>query len=236
IKWEKTSASGVHLREMVRLATDEPDIQATISDFDKHPHLLGVENGVINTRTRKLLPHDRDLMLTRCLSIPYDPAAECPIFDAFLERIFDGNTELIDYVLRALGYAITGENREHVLFMCYGEGANGKSTLLETVQFILGDLAGTVRTEALMQDKFGGNSGHNDDIANLHGKRFVAASEGESGQRLSESKVKQWTGGDTISVSRKYGRTFLYEPIFTLFLATNHKPQISGTDEGIWRR
>ncbi len=236
ITWAKSSEAAFHLQKMVSLASVAEEIQANISDFDPNPHLLCVENGVIDLKTRMLQPHNRDLMITCCLPIRYDPAAECPIFDAFLDRIFDGDSELTEYVLRALGYAITGENSEHVLFMCYGEGANGKSTLIETIHFILGDLAGTVRTEALMQDKFGGNSGHNDDIANLHGKRFVSAAEGESGQRFAESRIKQLVGGDTISASRKYGRAFQFQPIFTLFFATNHKPQISGTDEGIWRR
>lgn len=222
------------IKALVELAESEAEIQGNIGDFDRQPHLLNVSNGVIDLRTGKLLPHTREMMLTNCVPVEYDQVAACPMYAVFLTRIFAGNERLIKYVQQALGYALTGETHEQCFFLCYGTGANGKSTLLETVHFLLNDLAGTVRTEALM--KHGGNGGHNEDIAILRGKRFVTAAETESGQQLAESLIKQLTGGDTITASRKYGYSFSLKPQFKLWLAANHKPQVSGTDEGIWRR
>jgi putative DNA primase/helicase len=235
-KHAHASESVSRLQGMIKLAESEAEIQAGVADFDIHPHLLCAPNGVVDLRSGKLRPHDRELMLSKCIPIRYDPAAKCPLFDKFLGRIFAWNRNLIEYIIKALGYTLTAETSEQVFFICYGEGANGKSTLIETMQHLLGDLAGTVRTEALMQSRFAGNNSHSDDIANLHGKRFVSAVETESGQRLAESAIKQLTGGDVISASRKYGRAFKFPPFFKLFLAANHKPQIAGTDEGIWRR
>jgi P4 family phage/plasmid primase-like protien len=230
------SESANSIKAMVKLAESEPEIQADISEFDSHPHLLNVDNGVINLRNGKLLPHTREMMLSNYVPVEYNPNADCPIFKAFLERIFAANTNLIGCVQRAIGYTVTGETSEQGFFLCYGEGANGKSTLLETMHFLMKDLAGTIRAEALMQHKFTSHSGHNEDVASLRGKRFVSAVETESGHQLAESLIKQLTGGDTITASRKYGHSFSFKPQFKLWIAANHKPQISGTDEGIWRR
>lgn len=230
------SETASSLKAMVELAKSETDIEADISEFDLHPHLLNVGNGVVDLRTGKLLPHSRDMMLSNCTPIEYDPNAKCPVFEGFLSRIFTGNIGLIDYIRRAIGYSLTGETSEHCFFICHGDGANGKSTLLEAIHFLLGDLAATVRTEVLMKHRFTSQSGHNDDVANLHGKRFVAAAETESGHELAASLIKSLTGGDTISASRKYGRGFSFKPQFKIWIAANHKPEIPDTDEGIWRR
>ena len=236
VKHAVKSESANSLNAMVKLAESEPEIQADISAFDTQPHLLNAANGVIDLRCGKLLPHTREMMLSNCVSIDYRRSATCPIFEAFLNRIFDGKPDLIGYLQRAVGYTLTGENSEQCFFLCYGEGANGKSTLLETIHYLLNDTAAAIRTEALMKHQFTSHSGHNEDIANLRGKRFVSAVETESGQHFAESQIKQLTGGDTITASRKYGHNFSFQPQFKMWIAANHKPQISGTDEGIWRR
>ena len=230
------SESANSLRAMVKLAETEPEIQVEVSEFDAHPHLLNVANGIIDLRNGALLPHTRDRMLTNYVPIEYNPNAACPIYDKFLSRIFAGNRNLISYIDRAIGYTLTGETGEQCLFTCYGKGANGKSTLLNVIENLLGDAATSVRTEALMSHKFTANSGHNEDVANLRGKRFVSAVETESGHQLAESLIKQLTGGDTVKASRKHEHQIQFKARFKLWLAANHKPQIKGTDEGIWRR
>ena len=144
-----------------------------------------------------------------------------------------GNTELIQFLQRAVGYALTAQTIEQVLFFLYGTGANGKSTFLETVKAVLGDYAQQMPTDTLMsKDK----SSIPNDIARLKGARFVAAMETEEGKRLSEVQVKQLTGGDTLSARFMRAEFFDFTPTHKLFVGTNHKPLIRGTDYAIWRR
>lgn len=231
------SESAASLKAMVEVAKTNPAIRCTVADFDSHPHLLNVKNGVIDLRTGKLLPPNRDLMFSNCVPFEYDPNAMCPIiWDGFLNRIFSGSADTVGFVQRAIGYSLTGETSEQVYFLCYGTGQNGKSKLLEAVGGLLGKLAGTLRTEAIMDHKFTSNSGHNADVANLLGKRFVVASETERVHSLAEATIKKLTGGDVISASRKYGQPFDFTPTSTLWIMANYRPSIQGTDEGTWRR
>jgi len=126
---------------MVRLARSEPVIPVTVDKLDRNPWLLNVRNGTLDLRTGELRPHRREDLLTRLAPVDYDPDATCPTWLAFLDRITAGNQNLIQFLQRAIGYTLTGSARERVLFMLHGGGANGKSTLLETISGLLGDYA-----------------------------------------------------------------------------------------------
>jgi putative DNA primase/helicase len=131
------------------------------------------------------------------------------------------------------GYSLTGDTREQVLPLCFGVGANGKTTLLGLFQEMLGDYATATSTSLLMVKR---NESIACDLAVLKGMRFVTASEVEDGQRFAESKVKELTGGDLITARHLYGDPFTFKPNFKIWLCVNHKPTIRGTDMGIWRR
>jgi putative DNA primase/helicase len=221
------------IRAMITLAESEPSIPARTDDLDAQAWLLCVQNGVIDLRTGWLRSHDRGDLITRLAPVAYDPDAECPIWLAFLERIMDGDSDLIGFLQRAVGYALTGDVSERALFLLYGTGANGKSTFLETLRAVLGEYAMRTPTETLLARHEGAIP---NDVARLKGARFVAASEAEEGKRLAEALVKALTGGDTISARYMRGEWFDFKPEFKLWLATNHKPIIRGTDRGIWDR
>src|SRR5579884_49993 len=131
-------------------------------------------------------------------------------------------------------HSLTGTTGERVLFVLYGAGRNGKSTFMETIHALLGDYAKVAPAEMLMARRYGG--GIPNDVAALKGARFVSASETAEGRRLDETKVKQLTGGDTISARFLHAEFFTFRPQFKLWLATNHKPTVRGTDDGIWDR
>jgi putative DNA primase/helicase len=150
-----------------------------------------------------------------------------------LDEVFAGDTETIDFVQRATGYSLTGSNREHALFVLWGAGANGKSTLLGIIAELLGDYGLCAAPSTFMERQAGGAT---NDLAALRGARFVSAIESGERQSLAENFVKAVTGGDKISARYLYQEYFSFEPVFKVFLATNHKPIIKGTDEGIWRR
>jgi putative DNA primase/helicase len=157
----------------------------------------------------------------------------CPTWLKFLDTITGHSFELSMYLQRCAGYSLTGDTSEHALFLLYGTGANGKSTFLEVLRFVLGDYAQSADFQSLMVSQ--GQSVRND-LAKLNGARFVTATESEDGKRMAENVVKQLTGGDTITTRFLYQDYFEFEPQFKLWLGTNHKPVIRGQDVGIWRR
>jgi len=232
-EWAKRSEGETRLNAMISLARSEPGIPILPEALDSKPWLLNVTNGTINLNTGDLQPHRREDLCTKLAPVNYDPNATCPLWVQFLNRILDGKQDLIAFVQRAVGYALTGSTREQVLFMLYGTGANGKSTFLEILQAMLGDYAKYAEFETFLARK---SSGPRNDIADLVGARLVCAQEIEGGARLAESVVKHLTGGDTVKARFLFREFFEFKPQFKLFLAANHKPVIRGTDLAIWRR
>ncbi len=227
------SESDSRLRAMIHLAESEPGIPVLPEDLDSDPWLLNCENGTLDLRTGELRPHSRDDLVTKIVAAEYDETASCPQWTAFLERIMGGNADLIVYLQRVVGYALTGDTREQCLFMLYGTGANGKSTFLETLRALFGDYGQQADFSTFLYNK---DDRVRNDIARLMGRRFVAAIEADAGRRLAEVLVKQLTGGDTIAARFLFKELFEFHPTFKIFLAANHRPSIRGQDHAIWRR
>ena len=219
---------------MLKSLRSEPGIPLIPSQLDQDPWLFNVRNGTIDLRTGKLQAHEPARLMTKMADVDYDPNAECPEWEKFLRGVFNGDEELIRYLQLAAGYALTGDCSEQCIFIFYGDGANGKSTLVNTLMKITGDYSQQIDVESLLVKK---NEGISNDIACLQGARLVSASESESGRRLAEAKIKQLSAGnDKIKARFLYGEHFEFIPTFKLVLSTNHKPAIRGTDDGIWRR
>lgn len=229
--WAAQSESGHRLREMIELARS--DAAAEPAQLDANRWYLTALNGTIDLRTGKLLPHSRRDLSTKLAPVAYVTGATCPTWLKFLDRVQGGDGELIGYLQRALGYSLTGETREQVLFFLYGSGANGKSTFLEVLRTLLGHYAQQADFSSFLERR---GEGPRNDIARLKGARLVTASEAGQGHRLAESLIKQVTGGDTITARFLYAESFEFRPQFKLWLAANHKPLIRGTDPAIWRR
>ena len=232
-KWAIQSEGESRLRAMISLAQSEPGIPVRVHQLDTDPWLLSVRNGVLDLRSGELRKHCQENLITRTLEEEFYSQAECPTWTAFLEKILEGNTNLITFLQRAVGYSLTGSTREQCLFILYGTGANGKSTFLNTLQELLGDLALQTPTETLLIKR--GDSIPND-LARLPGARLVVSIETEDGAQLAESRVKQMTGGEPVVARFLHKEFFEFKPVFKLWLATNHKPTIKGTDHAIWRR
>ncbi len=190
------SESEKRIKAMISLAQAQPGVAITPEEMDTDHWVLNVENGTLDMRTRVLSQHNHGDHLTKITHIAHDPEVGCPTWQKFLHRIMDGNTGLIYFLQKAVGYALTGDVSEQVIFFLYGStGKNGKSTFLNTIKDLLGDYARNMQPDTLMVKQ---TNRINNDVARLHGARFVAAVEGDEGQRLSEALVKQMTGGDTM--------------------------------------
>lgn len=203
------------------------------SDFDKESMLLNTKSGYVDLNSGVLKDHDREKMFSQQTAVEYTDNIDCPEWDRFLHQIFDNNEELIHYIQKAVGYSATGSIKEQVMFILYGNGRNGKSVFINTIADVLGTYAETMNVSSIMVKS---NNGANSDIARLEGARLVISSEANEGSRLDEGLLKQLTGGDKIVARHLYASEFEFNPEFKLWMATNHKPLIRGTDEGIWRR
>lgn len=210
-------------------------VPITPDQLDTHKSLLNTPNGIINLRTGELMQHDREKYITKITNTEYTDKIDHPLWDKFLYDIFNGDTELIKFVQKSVGYSLTGSTAEQCMFFCYGEGNNGKSTFIDVIASALGDYVSNIQAKSLIVKNNSGSSS-SEDIARLKGARFVTSSESNEGARLDESLIKQLTGGDSVTASRKYEHEFEFYPEFKLWMSTNHKPIIRGTDTGIWRR
>lgn len=227
----KKSDSNYKYKAMLGLI--ECEIPILNKELDVDPMLFNVENGTLDLRTGELKGHRREDFISKLAPVNYDVNASCPKWLSFLERIMDNNTNLIDFLQRAVGYALTSDVGEQALFFLYGTGANGKTVFLETIKGMLGDYAKEAEPEILIQKH---NEAHPTGVADLLGARFVATTEVGEGRRMNETKVKQLTGGDRLKARFMRQDFFEFYPTHKIFLAANHKPIIKGTDYAIWRR
>lgn len=224
------SEAGARIKEMVDLARS--DVPVMPDELDASPDLLNTESGTIDLRTGELREHRREDLITKVAPTTYRPDAAAPTWEAFLERVLPGE-DLRAFVQRAVGYSATGDTSEQCMFINHGGGANGKSTFQEAIAAALGDYAMRAPTEMLLAKR---SDGVPNDVARLKGARFVSASETEEGRRLAESRIKDLTGQDTITARFMKAEWFDFAPTHKLWLSTNHKPEIRGTDAAIWRR
>ena len=219
---------------LLKEAMHQKDIPCVNDSFDRHAMLLNTFSGVVNLESGELIEHDKELMLKSITPYDVDFKKKPKRWLKFLNEVFLGDQEVIDFVHKAVGYTLTGSIKEQSMFVCHGEGDNGKSVFLDVISRMLGDYSANASVETLLERK-GGNT-NTSDLARLKGARFVTTGENNEGVRLNEGLIKQMTGGEKITARFLYGTEFEFYPEFKLWLATNHKPIIRGTDHGIWRR
>ena len=195
---------------------------------------INCKNGTIDLRSGELDEHRRSDTITKVMPVNYDEDAKCPRWEEFLLEIMDGREDMVQYLQSAVGYSLTGSIQEQCIFVLYGSGANGKSTFMDIVATMMGGYCMNAQPDSIMVKRQAGAA--TADIARLRGSRLVTTVEPDEKCRLHEGIVKQLTGGDKVTCRFLYGKEFEYVPTYKIWLATNHKPSIRGTDDGIWRR
>lgn len=233
IEFAEEAEDNAKLNNMVKVGKTLPELRVSSKEFDQDPWLLNTRNGVISLRDGNVRGHDPEDKFTRVCSVDYNPEANAPRWKEFLQTTFDGDEALIEFVQRAVGYAVSGSTEEQCMFVLKGNGANGKSTFLETLRSVLGDYAANTPVSTLLP---GSRKGHDSDLARLPDVRFLTVSELERGEELQESKLKRLVGQDTLTVRDIYEAEFEFRPDFTLFMATNFWPKTSVDDQAVWRR
>lgn len=235
IKWAIKSEARQRLEAMVALLRSEPDMIVQPEELDCNPMLLACRNGTLDLRAGDLYDPDPNDLITKCIDIHYDPDADCPLWEKFLFRIMDGDLELVSFIQRLIGHALTGDaTGKYMVFMYGPKGNNGKSTLVEAIMRLLGPYAMKSPSEMVMAKMHRG--GIPNDIARLRGVRFTVTNEVDEGMTLSESVIKDLTGNDTLTARFMRAEFFDFTPTHKLWIYGNHKPEIKGTDTAIWDR
>lgn len=214
------------------LSQAKPHLAVRLEDLDRDQWLLNCQNGTLDLRTGKLRGHDPADYITTMVPVKYTPDAGRERFEKYLEEVLVDRA-VISFVKRYCGYTLTGITRERILAIVWGSGKNGKTTLVELLRDVMGDYAQNTDVETILIKRY---AGVGNDVAALRGARFVSCAEVGRGRRLDESKVKQLTGNDTVTARYLFGEPFNFRPQFKLWISTNNKPEVQGTDDAIWDR
>lgn len=214
------------------IAQSAPQVAATVDQWDTHQMLLGVPGGVVDLKTGQLAEPRADDYITKRTRI--SPAeGDAPLWRRFLETVTAGDGELIAFMQRFAGYALTGETREQCLAFLYGTGQNGKGVFITTIANILGDYAMSADADVFMESD---QQRHSTEMARLRGARLVTVDETDSSKRWNEKRIKRITGGGKIEARFMRQDDFEFVPQFKLLIAGNHKPQLRGVGKAIQRR
>ncbi len=226
------------VRNMVALAASDPRVYVPAAELDKHPHLLGAPNGVIDVKRGVLMPPDPELRITRVVSCEYKPRTRCPLFMKVLHDVFNDEPDMVDFFHRLIGYSALGEPTQDVMAIPFGNGSNGKSTVLGAIRKAFGGYARAAEAATFVGDGRTVNAGGpREDLVRLRGARFVYVNEPDENGELREGSVKAMTGGDAINARGILAKDSIeIAPTWLIVMPTNHKPIIKGSDNGIWRR
>ena len=232
-------------KNILYFAASHEGMGIAANQWDTNKWLLAVPNGVINLQTgTRRDGQPGDYIRTVCPTKWQGLDAAAPRWEKFLQEIFEDRKEeeraqLLAFLVRLFGYGITGETREHVFTVLYGEdGRNGKDTLQRAISYALGQASGVVSKDVLLdsgkQHTAGAATPH---LSDLQGKRIAWASEPEKGARFNIGQVKELSGGGDITTRSPYDKQFyIFKPTHLLVLLTNHKPHADANDSAFWDR
>lgn len=234
-KWAKQSQAEVRINAMLAGASKSEELFADPSEFDCSLYTINTQSGPASLIGGEVEPSSPAHLFTKVTEAAVGQSEGCPQFETFISDIFGHDSELIDWVQRAIGYSLTGLTTEQVLFLAYGTGANGKSTLFELLQKLLGDYSKMADFETFVTGKKS-DVRTMEAIGELKGIRLALASEIDSARRFDEALIKKLTGGDTLRGTTLRSSAFQFTPQFKLWLLTNHLPFARDGSHGFWRR
>lgn len=203
----------------------------TGESFDRDPFLLNLQNGVLDLRSFRFMEHSPDFLMTKICRAEYAPESNPAQWEKFVREVLQGDQGKIRYLQKALGYSLTGGSELECMMILYGSSTrNGKSTLVETFAYMLGNDAGYAmnmepQTLAAKQNKDSRQA--SGDIARLKGCRFLVTSEPPRNMLFDASLVKSLTGHDTVTARHLHQSEIQFVPEFKMFMNTNYLPAIN---------
>jgi putative DNA primase/helicase len=219
---------------IARWARSDPRIAVTRDEFDRHRHLITVENGIVDLDTHTFTPgHDPKLLLTKQLYVQYDKDADAPRWTQLLETLLP-DQEIRSYLQRAVGHTLLGDAQERALFILHGDPGTGKSQVVRVLERMFGDYAEIANATTFNEQSK--RASITNDLNDLRGKRFVSVAELDENERLNEALVKRLTGGDTAKSRGLYQENSSWDVEFSLWMVTNFLPKLSSDDAAMWNR
>ena len=232
LAYARKSMDARGMDSMIRYGRKDSEVQIEHTELNPDPWLFNCRNGTIDVRTGEFREHRAEDLIMHMAQVRYDPDAKSPVFDTFIRDVMNGDEEMVEYLQVLFGYCLNGTSQEHVMPIFYGDGRNGKSTLLEAIMHLMGSYALKCPQGMLMARK---SESHLTEVADLHGTRLAVVSETPKG-RLNESLVKEITGGDTIAARRMREDLWRFVPSHTVFMATNYAPTVDADAKALWAR
>ena len=216
-----------HSTRKVMLEDAKSLLPVRMTDFDVDPYLFNCKNVVLNLKDHTYTDHDPDLLLSKVANVDFDPEADDKAFSDFMDAIMQGDQGKIGYLQKLFGYSLTGTNEREECYMLFGSTTrNGKSTLLNTIRFMMGDYGANIQPETLAMQKTRDGRSASGDIARLNGVRFLQMSEPPKRMKLDVALLKTLIGRDPITARHLYEREFEFIPCFKLFINTNFLPTV----------
>lgn len=237
-KFAKKFASMKKISPAISFMKGIEEIFIKQQDLDTHKNLLNCKNGVVDLETKKLYPHDPDLLLTQQVHAEYKPAHHNDVVDNFFKTILpDEETRLA--FLRFLGYGLTGEINEEKALFIFGGGGNGKGTLTQSLLRLIGNYAMPFPIKAILQRYQTKDCNAATPVfSQLEYKRLAIAEEIPKGERLDIAQFKLLTGGDQLPVRKLHHElSVITDPTHKMIFSGNHLPELDDArDFGLIRR
>ena len=230
---QRRLASAKTVNAVLALAQSDQRLVVPATVWDGSSMMLNTPAGMVDLRSAQIRPRRADDYVTQTTRVAPDFTRGAELFDVFLLDVFGGDHDLVDFMQRALFFCLTGDRREQVLFFWHGSGANGKSTLLDLVTWVLDSYALKLPAAALMVTR---NYRHPTELAQLRGRRLAIASELEEGQFWNEALIKELTGDEVLTARYMRGDFFEFPMTQKHVIVGNHKPRLRGGDPAIARR
>lgn len=241
--WALASSRGRHPNLLLERAESDQRIVATLDELDTHPWLVTVANGTLDLQRGELRPSDQADLITKRMPVAWDPNAECATWLAFVQSAMSRREgkrvirqpEMEAYLQRLIGYCLSGDTKEKMLPVAWGDRNTGKTTLTEVLRALFGeDYSGVLGESSIASTA--NASGTNHDVADYRGTRLLVVSETAESLQLNESRIKAWTGGNPVRARHLFKEYFVFTPQYKIFIETNSKPVVNGSDNAVWYR
>ncbi len=230
---QKRLAAASTVNAVLMMARADRRVVVPADAWDADPLMLNTPAGLVDLRDGRIRSRRATDYCTQLAAVAPDPRMPAPTWSRFIAEVFQADTEMIEFVQRALGYSLSGDRREQKILFFHGTGANGKSTLLDLVLWIAGTYAIKLPAIALMQSK---TDRHPTELAQLRGRRLAVSSELEEGQFWAESRIKELTGDDVLTARFMRQDFFEFRQTHKHVVVGNYKPRLRGGDAALARR